>query len=157
VFIKNINIILNTVNNLNTKLMNLISTKVCKKGDIGVHNNLFGGTMLCWVDEAACAMAAEYCYTPLMVTLKMEEVTFLAPVKVNNIVKIYGSVLAIGNSSITISLEVRRCSVYTHEEQLVLSTRVLFCRIDEDGTAIPISKHVKKRFEKEQEAAKDMK
>jgi len=135
--------------------MKLISTKVCKKGDIGVHNNLFGGTMLSWVDEAAGAMAAQYCYTPLMVTLKMDEVTFLAPVKVNNIVKIYGSVLAIGNSSITISLEVRRCSVYTHEEQMVLSTRVLFCRIDEVGTAIPISKHVKSRFEKEQEAEKN--
>jgi|TARA_B110000977_G_C11030907_1_gene475212 acyl-CoA thioesterase YciA len=136
--------------------MKLISTKVCKKGDIGVHNNLFGGTMISWVDEAAVAMAAQYCYTPLMVTLKMDEVTFLAPVKVNNIVKIYGNVINIGNSTITISLEVRRCSVYTHEEQLVLSTRVLFCRIDEDGTAIPISKHVKKRFEKEQETLKDM-
>jgi len=134
--------------------MKLISTKVCKKGDIGVHNNLFGGTMLSWVDEAAGAMAAQYCYTPLMVTLKMDEVTFLAPVKVNNIVKIYGDVLSIGNSSITISLEVRRCSVYTQEEQIVLSTRVLFCRIDEEGTAIPISKHVKRRFEKEQEATK---
>ena len=67
--------------------MKLISTKICKKGDIGVHNNLFGGTMLSWVDEAAVAMAAQYCYTPLMVTLKMDEVIFLAPVKVNNIVK----------------------------------------------------------------------
>jgi len=136
--------------------MELISTKVCKKGDIGVHNNLFGGTMLSWVDEAAGAMAAQYCYTPLMVTLKMDEVTFLAPVKVNNIVKIYGDVISIGNSSISISLEVRRCSVYTQEEQLVLSTRVLFCRIDEEGTAIPISKHVKRRFEKEQEATKNI-
>ena len=136
--------------------MELISTKVCKKGDIGVHNNLFGGTMLSWVDEAAGAMAVQYCYTPLMVTLKMDEVTFLAPVKVNNIVKIYGDVISIGNSSISISLEVRRCSVYTQEEQLVLSTRVLFCRIDEEGTAIPISKHVKRRFEKEQEATKNI-
>ena len=136
--------------------MKLISTKICKKGDIGVHNNLFGGTMLSWVDEAAVAMAAQYCYTPLMVTLKMDEVIFLAPVKVNNIVKIYGDILSIGNSSITISLEVRRCSVYTQEEQLVLSTRILFCRIDEEGKAIPISKQVKRRFEKEQEATKNI-
>ena len=57
-----------------------------------------------------------------------------------------------GNSTITISLEVRRCSVYTHEEHLVLSTRVLFCRIDEDGSAIPIAKHVRLHFDKEQES-----
>ena len=134
--------------------MNLISTKVCKKGDIGVHNNLFGGTMLSWVDEAGVAMAAQYCYTPLMVTVKMDEVTFLAPVKVNNIVKIYGNVIAIGNTSITILIEVRRCSVYTQEEQLVLSTRILFCRIDEEGRAIPISKHVKRIFENEQKISR---
>jgi acyl-CoA thioesterase YciA len=133
-------------------MMKLISTKVCKKSDIGVHNNLFGGTMLSWVDEAGVAMAAQYCFTPLMVTLKMDEVTFLAPVKVNNIVKIYGNVIGIGNSSITILIEVRRCSVYTQEEKIVLSTRVLFCRIDEDGSAIPIAKHVKKNFENEPKA-----
>ena len=132
--------------------MELISTKVCKKGDIGVHNNLFGGTMLSWVDEAGGAMAAQYCFTPLMVTLKMDEVTFLAPVKVNNLIKIYGEVITMGKSTITISLEVRRCSVYTQEEHLVLSTRVLFCRIDEDGTAIPIAKHVRLHFDKEQES-----
>lgn len=132
--------------------MELISTKVCKKGDIGVHNNLFGGCLLSWVDEAGCAMAVQYCFTPLMVTLKMDEVTFLAPVKVNNIIKIYGEVIKIGKSTITISMEVRRCSAYTHEEHLVLSTRVLFCRIDEDGTAIPIAKHVRLRYEKECES-----
>jgi len=132
--------------------MELISTKVCKKGDIGVHNNLFGGCLLSWVDEAGCAMAVQYCFTPLMVTLKMDEVTFLAPVKVNNLIKIYGEVITMGNSTITISLEVRRCSVYTHEEHLVLSTRALFCRIDEDGSAIPIAKHVRLNFDKEQES-----
>ena len=56
--------------------MKLISTKVCKKGNIGVYNNLFSGTMLSQVDEAAAAMAVEYCYTPIMLMLKMNEVTF---------------------------------------------------------------------------------
>ena len=36
--------------------MELISTKVCKKGDIGVHNNLFGGCLLSWVDEDGTAI-----------------------------------------------------------------------------------------------------
>jgi acyl-CoA thioesterase YciA len=126
--------------------MELISTKVCKKGDIGVHSNLFGGTLLSWVDEAGVTLATQFCFTPLMVTLKMEEVTFLTPIKVNNLIKIYGKVTAIGNSTITISIEVRRYSVYTRNEKLALSTRMLFCRIDEDGSSIPIAKHVKDRF-----------
>ena len=123
--------------------MNLIATKVCKKGDIGVHDNLFGGLMLCWIDEAALSMATGICHTPNMVTVKMHEVVFKEPVKVNNQIKIYGRVESIGNTSITLFIEARRFSVYTHEEVPVVSTKIVFVRIDDDGRAIPISKHKK--------------
>ena len=63
--------------------------------------------------------------------VKNEWSNFLAPVKINNIVKIYENVLSIGNWSISISLEVRRFSLYIQEEQLVLSTRLLVWIIDE--------------------------
>lgn len=64
--------------------MELIATKVCKKGDIGVHDNLFGGLMLCWIDEAALSMATSICHTPNMVTLKIHEVLFRSPIKACN-------------------------------------------------------------------------
>ncbi|HYD90205.1 MAG TPA: hotdog domain-containing protein [Flavobacterium sp.] len=120
--------------------MELIATKVCKKGDIGVHDNLFGGIMLCWIDEAAGSMATAICHTPNMVTLKMHEVLFKEPVKVNNQIKIYGRVDSIGRSSITLFIEARRFSVYTHDEITVCSTKIVFVRIDDDGRPIPISK-----------------
>ena len=126
--------------------MELIATKVCKKSDIGVHNNLFGGLMLCWIDEAALSMATSICHTPNMVTLKMHEVFFKEPVKVNNQIKIYGQVDSIGTSSITLLLEARRFSVYTHEEVIVCSTKIVFVRIDDDGRPIPISKSKKEKI-----------
>lgn len=126
--------------------MELIATKVCKKGDIGVHDNLFGGLMLCWIDEAALSMATSVCHTPNMVTLKIHEVHFRSPVKVNNQIKIYGSVESIGNTSITLHIEARRFSVYTHEEAIVCSTKIVFVRIDDDGRAIPISKSKKAKI-----------
>ena len=126
--------------------MELIGTKVCKKGDIGVHDNLFGGIMLCWIDEAAVSMATSVCHTPNMVTLKIHEVFFKSPVKVNNQIKIYGSVASIGNTSITLDIEARRFSVYTHEETLVCSTKIVFVRIDDDGRPIPISKSKKAKI-----------
>lgn len=126
--------------------MELIATKVCKKGDIGVHDNLFGGLMLCWIDEAGVSMATSVCHTPNMVTLKIHEVFFKSPVKVNNQIKIYGSVASIGNTSITLDIEARRFSVYTHEETLVCSTKIVFVRIDDDGRPIPISKSKKAKI-----------
>ena len=88
--------------------MQLLGTKVCKKYDLGVHNNLFGGTMLSWIDESAVAYVNEVCHCPTMVTLKIEEVLFKSPVKENNLIKIYGQIDRIGGKSITVSVEARK-------------------------------------------------
>ena len=32
--------------------MELITTYICKKGDIGIHDNMFGGTILGLIDDA---------------------------------------------------------------------------------------------------------
>ena len=112
--------------------MQLLGTKVCKKYDLGVHNNLFGGTMLSWIDESAVAFVNEVCHCPTMVTLKIEEVLFKSPVKENNLIKIYGQIDRIGGKSITVSVEARKFNVYSHEEAVVCSTRLVFVRLDEE-------------------------
>jgi acyl-CoA thioesterase YciA len=53
---------------------------------------------------------------------------------------------SIGNTSITLDIEARRFSVYTHEETIVCSTMIVFVRIDDDGRAIPISKSKKAKI-----------
>jgi len=126
--------------------MKLIGTKVCKKSDLGIHNNLFGGTMLSWIDEAAVAFCSEVCYTPNLVTLKLSEVIFKEPVKENNLIKLYGEVVSFGNTTVTLNVEARKFNVYTHEEKLVTTTKLVFVRIDDDGSTIPIAKHVKDRY-----------
>ena len=123
--------------------MQLLGTKVCKKHDLGVHNNLFGGTMLGWIDEVAVAFVNELCHSPNMVTLKVEEVLFKSPVKENNLIKLYGEITRIGNKSITVAVEARKFNVYSHEEAVVTTTRLVFVRIDEDGNSLAIAQHVK--------------
>ena len=54
--------------------MQLISTHFVKTGNVGYHGNLFGGTLLSWLDEAGAAFAAEKCGSPRMVTVKIAEV-----------------------------------------------------------------------------------
>jgi acyl-CoA thioesterase YciA len=121
----------------------LISTHFCKAANVGYHGNLFGGTMLAWLDEAGVAFACQICDTPRMVTKKISEVVFHKPVKPGQIIKIYGGVKSIGNRSIVIHLEARRHSVYNGNQKTVLTTDMTFVRIDGDGEAIPISERVK--------------
>lgn len=126
--------------------MQLISTKICKTSDIGINNNLFGGTMLAWLDEAGGAMASLVCQTPMVITLKIDEVLFKKPVKVNEHIRIYGEVRNIGHTSINLYIEARRFNFSNHEEEIVCSTRAIFVRIDEQGDPVKIDTEIRKKY-----------
>ena len=131
--------------------MELISTHFCKAANVGYHGNLFGGTMLAWLDEAGAAFACQACDTPRMVTKKITEVVFNKPVRPGQIIKIYGEVrFSLINSSGTalIRLEARRHSVYNGSQRTVLTTDMTFVRIDGDGESIPVGDKVRDKFQK---------
>jgi acyl-CoA thioesterase YciA len=119
--------------------MKLISTKICKTSDIGVNDNLFGGTMLAWLDEAGGIMASCICHSPNVITLKMDEVLFKEPVKVKEQIRIYGQTDRVGRTSVSLSLEARRINVATDVEEIVCSTKMIFVRIDEEGRPVEIA------------------
>jgi acyl-CoA thioesterase YciA len=126
--------------------MELISTYICKQGDIGVHNNMFGGIILSIIDDAAASYASQICDTQRVVTLKIDELVFSKPVKVGNIIKIYGSVKEFGTTSVTLYIEVRKHNVYTGVQTVVTHTNIKFVRIDDEGNSLAISERVKVRY-----------
>lgn len=91
------------VDNIVPKGMHLITSKVCMTLDVGANGNLFGGRMLEWLDEAGAIFAYKE-IGGYVVTLKVSELIFRAPVREKDIVEIYGDVKAVGNTSITIEL-----------------------------------------------------
>ena len=121
----------------------LISTHPIKKSDLGFHGNLFGGKLLSWLDAAGAAYAMEVCDTPRVVTIKIDECLFKKAAKEGQLLKIYGKVFEFGTTSLTLLLECRSHNVYTGKQSTVLTTKIKFVRIDENGDPIPISKIVK--------------
>ncbi len=119
--------------------MELISTKICKTGDIGVNNNLFGGIMLAWLDEAGGILASTACCNNNVITLKMDEVLFKHPVKVKELIRIYGQVEKMGSTSVSLYLEARRADLANQSEEVVCSTKMVFVRINAQGRPEPIS------------------
>lgn len=126
--------------------MQLLTSQLIKKGDLGFHGNLFGGTLMAWIDTAAAAYAMEVCRNRRMVTICIDECVFKKPAKEGSMLKIYGKVDHIGTSSIKMTLEARAYNVYTQDEDIILSTAISFVRIDEDGNPIPIAEKVKQRW-----------
>lgn len=126
--------------------MQLISTHPIKKSDLGFHANLFGGKLLAWLDASAAAYAMEVCDTPRMVTVKIDECVFKKAAKEGQMIKMYGSVDTIGTTSITLYMEARSHNVYSGKQNVILSTKIKFVRIDENNDPIPISDRVKSKF-----------
>lgn len=126
--------------------MELISTHPVKKSDLGFHGNLFGGKLMSWIDAAGAAYASQVCDTPRMVTILIDECVFQKPAKEGHLLKIYGSVESMGNTSVTLNVEARSHNVYDGRQAIILSTNIKFVRIDEQGEAIPISQRVKEKY-----------
>jgi len=128
--------------------MELLNTHPIKKSDLGFHGNLFGGKLLAWLDSSAAAYSMQVCDTPRMVTVKIDECVFNKPAKEGQLLKLYGRVDTIGNTSITLYVEARSHNVYSGKQTIILSTKIKFVRIDEVGETVPISDRVKKRYKK---------
>lgn len=126
--------------------MDYITQHPIKKSDLGFHGNLFGGKLLAWLDAAAAGFAAEFCDTPRMVTKSIDKCIFNKPAKEGQLLKIYGNVEKVGNTSITLLLEARSHNVYNGKQNVILATNITFVRIDEMGEPIPISDRVRNKI-----------
>lgn len=126
--------------------MELVTTYICKASDIGVHGNMFGGTILGLVDQSAGAYASQVCDTPRMITVKIDELIFEKPIRIANIVKVYCKVEEFGNTSVTIYVEARKHNVRTGTQEVVLHTNMKFVHVDEEGVPLRIPDSVIGRY-----------
>jgi acyl-CoA thioesterase YciA len=126
--------------------MTLITTHPIKKSDLGFHGNLFGGKLLAWMDAAAAGFAMEVCDTPRMVTLLIDKCVFKKSAKEGQLIKIYGKVMHVGTTSITLYMEARAHNVYSGTQTVVLHTNMRFVRIDEAGDPLPIGERTRKLY-----------
>ena len=128
--------------------MRLITRELVLRGDLGIHGNLFGGTMMSFLDKAGAIEATRLCQSNKMVTAEMEATKFVRKVRENQQVWIYGEVDKIGTTSIVLKLEARKYNVYTGEEKLVCQTKAIFVRIDDEGDKRPLGAGARIEIEK---------
>lgn len=127
-------------------VMELISTHPIKKSDLGFHGNLFGGSLLKWIDSSAAGYSMQLCDTPRMVTVSIDKCNFEKPAKESQLLKIYGIPTKVGNTSMTLYMEARSHNVYSGKQDLILKTNITFVQIDEGGNPIPLGEKAKKRI-----------
>lgn len=74
--------------------------------DTNAHGTVFGGIILSYIDVAGGVEAVRHTKHERFVTVAMKEVIFHEPVYIGDLVSFYAETLRVGNTSITVHVEV---------------------------------------------------
>lgn len=105
--------------------------------DLNHHGSVFGGWVMSKMDKAS-SIAIENIIRGKAVTVHVSEINFKRPIYNGNIFNIYTEIAAIGNSSITVDVQVNVINHMTLEETEVTTSQFKFVAVDDRGNAIPL-------------------
>ena len=105
--------------------------------DCNSNGDIFGGWVLSQMDIAGGILAARRAQGRV-VTVAVEGMTFHEPIRVGDVVSIYGHVAKSGRTSITVKLETIVRRKLDPEDITVTEGTYVFVAIDESGSSRPL-------------------
>lgn len=100
--------------------------------DTNAHGTVFGGIILSYIDVAGGVEAIRHTKHERFVTVAMKEVIFHEPVYIGDLVSFYARTLKVGNTSITIHVDVEAERFGMHGQKVkVTSAEVTFVAINQ--------------------------
>lgn len=100
--------------------------------DTNAHGTVFGGIILSYIDVAGGVEAIRHTKHERFVTVAMKEVIFHEPVYIGDLVSFYAKTLKVGNTSITIHVDVEAERFGMHGQKVkVTSAEVTFVAINQ--------------------------
>lgn len=105
--------------------------------DTNPAGDIFGGWVMSQMDIAGAIAAVERAQGRV-VTVAVEAMTFIAPVKVGDILCVYTTIERIGTTSITVAMEAWARRDRLAERQKVTDGRFVYVALTQDGRKRPI-------------------
>ncbi len=127
-------------------------TELVLPNDANTHGNVLGGKVMHLMDLAAAIAAFRHCRNPV-VTVSVDSVRFLHPVKVGAVMMFEAVITRAFGTSMEIQVEVRSEDLITGEQMRTCSAYLTFVAIDEQGKPtsvppiLPETQEEKQRFE----------
>jgi acyl-CoA hydrolase len=112
-------------------------TQMMEVTDANVAGNVNGGVVMRLVDTAA-ALAAIRHAGGLAVTVSLDEMTFLEPVHIGEVLTLHASVNDVGTTSMECGVRVEAENPITGRKVHAASAYLVFVAIDEDGHPRPV-------------------
>ena len=105
--------------------------------DTNHHNTLFGGSALAWMDEVAFVTATRFCRLPL-VTVSSDRIDFKHAIPAGSIVELIGRVIAVGNTSLKVEVEVFVEGMYCGGREKAISGVFSLVAVNADKQPVPV-------------------
>ncbi|HVY00164.1 MAG TPA: acyl-CoA thioesterase [Pseudorhodoplanes sp.] len=107
--------------------------------DTNANGDIFGGWVLSRMDQAGGIAGAERAHGRV-VTIALDGMKFIRPVRVGDVLEVYTHVDSIGRTSMKIHVEAWARRFMTHRHEKVTDANFTFVAIDEHGKPRPIPK-----------------
>jgi uncharacterized protein (TIGR00369 family) len=114
-----------------------IMSRTMLPSDANPYGNVHGGEVMKLIDAVAGAAATRHARTRV-VTARIDELSFLAPVYVGHLVTAKASVNHVGRTSMEIGVRVEAEDLLTGEVVHVASAYLVFVATDDRGQPVPL-------------------
>ena len=111
---------------------------VAMPSDTNANGDIFGGWVLSQMDQAGGIAAVERAQGRV-VTIAVDAMTFIRPVKVGDVLCVYTAVDYVGRTSLKIHVEAWARRFRTHNREKVTDATFTFVAIGDDGRPRPIA------------------
>jgi len=105
--------------------------------DANTMGNVLGGRVLHWIDMAAAIVAHRHCRSEA-VTASMDEVSFLAPIRVGQMALIAARMTYVGRTSMEIRVDVQSEDLLSGERRQTSTAYLTFVAVDKRGHPVPV-------------------
>ena len=105
--------------------------------DANLSGNVHGGVIMKLCDTAAGLSAVKHCRSRV-VTVAMDEMVFIEPVYLSDVVTLSAQVNDVGRTSMEIGVRVDADNTMTGERRHVSTAYLVFVALDKDGNAKPV-------------------
>lgn len=118
---------------------------IAMPADTNWSGDVFGGWIVSQMDLAG-AIHVERLSKGRCATIAINEMTFLVPVKVGNVISCYTKILKVGNTSVQVQIEVWNSHDNSRDPIRVTQGVFTFVAVDVNGNKRQISEQVKQDF-----------
>lgn len=107
-------------------------SRLMEPGDANLLGNVHGGILMKLVDEVGGIAAARHAQRPV-VTVVIDSVTFISPIRVGDLVVLTARLTWVGRTSMEVEVCVEAENLFTAERTHTNSAYIVYVALDENG------------------------